>query len=60
MQLALPAESIEGRVARAGLDAVAAGRVICVPGAPYKAVTGLMKVVPRRVIRAAVKAISRP
>jgi uncharacterized protein len=49
-----------GRVARAGLDAVAAGRVICVPGAPYKAVTGLMKIVPRRVIRAAVTAIQRP
>jgi uncharacterized protein len=49
-----------GRVARAGLDAVAAGRVICVPGAPYKAVTGLLKVVPRRVIRAAVKARPRP
>jgi len=49
-----------GRVARAGLDAVAAGRVICVPGAPYKAVTGLTKIVPRRVIRAAAKAMQRP
>jgi hypothetical protein len=47
-------------VARAGLDAVAAGRVICVPGAPYQAVTGLLKAVPRRVIRAAVKARPRP
>src|SRR5712691_1319440 len=49
-----------GRVARAGLDAVAAGRVICVPGAPYKAVTALTKIVPRRVIRAAAKALQRP
>jgi uncharacterized protein len=49
-----------GRVARAGLDAVAAGRVICVPGAQYKAVVPLAKIVPRRAIRFVVKAMQRP
>jgi uncharacterized protein len=34
-----------GRVAQAGLDAVAAGRLIPVPGARYKAVAGLARVV---------------
>jgi short-subunit dehydrogenase len=49
-----------GRVARAGLDAVAAGRVICVPGAQYKVVVPLAKLVPRAAIRLVVKAMQRP
>jgi short-subunit dehydrogenase len=49
-----------GRVARAGLDAVASGRVICVPGAQYKAVVPLAKIVPRRAIRSVMKAMRRP
>ncbi len=49
-----------GPVARAGLDAVAAGRVICVPGAQYKAVVPLARIVPRRAIRSVMKAMRRP
>jgi uncharacterized protein len=49
-----------GRVARAGLDAVAAGRVICVPGAQYKAVVPLTKIVPRRAIRFVLRSMQRP
>jgi short-subunit dehydrogenase len=48
-----------GKVARAGLDAVAAGRPICVPGAQYKAIVPLTKIVPRRAIRSVVKAMRR-
>jgi short-subunit dehydrogenase len=47
------------RVARAGLDAVAAGRPLCVPGAQYQAVTGLSRIVPRRAIRYAMKTARR-
>jgi uncharacterized protein len=39
-------------VARAGLDAVAAGRPISVPGAQYKAAMPLTKLVPRSLLRA--------
>jgi len=47
------------RVARAGLDAVAAGRPLCVPGLQYQAVTGLSRIVPRRAIRYAMKSARR-
>jgi len=59
---ALPAFALldASRVARAGLDAVAAGRVICVPGAQYKVVVPLAKLVPRRAIRSVLKAMQRP
>lgn len=40
-------------VARAGLDAVAAGRALCVPGAQYKAALPALKIMPRTVLRAA-------
>lgn len=48
------------KVARAGLDAVASGRVICVPGAQYKSLVPLAKIVPRRAIRSVMKAMRRP
>ncbi|MFA1549581.1 SDR family NAD(P)-dependent oxidoreductase [Actinomadura chokoriensis] len=41
-------------VARAGLDAVAAGRALCVPGMQYKAALPALKLVPRPLLRAAV------
>jgi len=47
------------RVARAGLDAVAAGRPVSVPGAQYKAIAGLAGVAPRRILRTAGKALRR-
>ncbi|MGK5551798.1 SDR family NAD(P)-dependent oxidoreductase [Actinomadura kijaniata] len=40
-------------VARAGLDAVAAGRALCVPGAQYKAALPALKIMPRTLLRAA-------
>ncbi|MFC9972198.1 SDR family NAD(P)-dependent oxidoreductase [Spirillospora sp. NPDC127200] len=40
-------------VARAGLDAVSAGRALCVPGAQYKAALPALKIMPRTVLRAA-------
>ncbi|GAA1530322.1 SDR family oxidoreductase [Actinomadura kijaniata] len=40
-------------VARAGLDAVAAGRALCVPGAQYKAALPALKILPRALLRAA-------
>ena len=48
-----------GKVARAGLDAVAAGRPAVVPGAQYKVVTSLARIVPRRMLRIAGKASRR-
>lgn len=41
-------------VARAGLDAVAAGRALSVPGVQYKAALPALKLVPRPLLRAAV------
>lgn len=40
-------------VAEAGLDAVSAGRALCVPGAQYKAVLPALRVMPRPLLRAA-------
>ncbi|MFC5746802.1 SDR family NAD(P)-dependent oxidoreductase [Actinomadura rugatobispora] len=40
-------------VARAGLDAVAAGRALCVPGAQYKAALPALRMMPRPLLRAA-------
>ena len=47
------------QVAKAGLDAVAAGRVLAVPGAQYKSAVSLTRVVPRAVVRSAVAAVRR-
>ncbi|MEO3827193.1 SDR family oxidoreductase [Actinomadura sp. B10D3] len=41
-------------VARAGLEAVSAGRALCVPGVQYKAALPALKLVPRPLLRAAV------
>ncbi|GAA4228511.1 SDR family oxidoreductase [Actinomadura meridiana] len=41
-------------VARAGLDAVAAGRALCIPGVQYKAAFPALRLVPRPLLRAAV------
>ena len=49
-----------GPVARAGLAAVAAGRPVCIPGPVYKTVVPLTRLVPRRLFRAAVRAVGRP
>lgn len=38
-------------VARAGLDAVSAGRAVCVPGVHYKAAAGAFKLAPRALLR---------
>ncbi|MBG6087635.1 SDR family NAD(P)-dependent oxidoreductase [Actinomadura viridis] len=40
-------------VARAGLEAVAAGRALCVPGAQYKAALPALRMAPRGLLRAA-------
>ncbi|REE98938.1 SDR family NAD(P)-dependent oxidoreductase [Thermomonospora umbrina] len=40
-------------VARAGLDAVAAGRALCVPGAQYKAMIPALRLAPRALLRSA-------
>jgi short-subunit dehydrogenase len=40
-------------VAEAGLDAVSAGRALCVPGAQYKAVLPALRMMPRPLLRAA-------
>jgi short-subunit dehydrogenase len=39
-------------VARAGLDAVEHGRLVCVPGAHWRALNGLVNVIPRPLVRA--------
>ncbi|MEU8802067.1 SDR family oxidoreductase [Spirillospora sp. NPDC048819] len=41
-------------VASAGLDAVSAGRALCIPGMQYKAAFPALKLVPRPLLRAAV------
>ena len=46
-------------VARAGLDAVAAGRALCIPGVQYKAAFPALKLVPRPLLRAAVSRMWR-
>lgn len=38
-------------VAQAGLDAVSAGRAVCVPGLPYKAAMPALKLAPRSLLR---------
>lgn len=39
-------------VARAGVDAVERGRLVCVPGVPWKALSGLTQALPRPTVRA--------
>ncbi|HEY8478835.1 MAG TPA: SDR family oxidoreductase [Spirillospora sp.] len=46
-------------VARAGLDAVAAGRALCIPGVQYKAAFPALKLVPRPLLRTAVSRMWR-
>jgi uncharacterized protein len=47
------------KVAAAGLEAVAAGRVLAVPGAQYKSALSLTRVIPRAVVRSAATAVRR-
>jgi uncharacterized protein len=47
------------KVAAAGLEAVAAGRVLSVPGAQYKSALSLTRVIPRAVVRSAATAVRR-
>ncbi|MGH3242840.1 MAG: SDR family NAD(P)-dependent oxidoreductase [Spirillospora sp.] len=44
-------------VARAGLDAVATGRALCIPGVQYKAAFPALRLVPRPLLRAAVNRV---
>lgn len=44
-------------VARAGLDAVSAGRALCIPGVQYKAAFPALRLVPRPLLRAAVNRV---
>jgi uncharacterized protein len=44
-------------VARAGLDAVEHGRLICVPGLHWRAINGVVNVLPRPLIRALVSRV---
>ncbi|MBW8484473.1 SDR family oxidoreductase [Actinomadura sp. PM05-2] len=46
-------------VAAAGLDAVAAGRALCVPGLQYKAALPALRVLPRPLLRAAATRVWR-
>ena len=47
------------KVAAAGLEAVAAGRVLSVPGAQYKSALSLTRMVPRALVRSAATAVRR-
>ncbi len=42
-----------GRVARAGIEAVSAGRAVAIPGAQYQAATAAARLLPRGAVRAA-------
>ncbi|WUH97023.1 SDR family oxidoreductase [Spirillospora sp. NBC_00431] len=44
-------------VAKAGLDAVATGRALCIPGVQYKAAFPALRLVPRPLLRAAVNRV---
>ncbi|TYB43227.1 SDR family NAD(P)-dependent oxidoreductase [Actinomadura chibensis] len=44
-------------VARAGLEAVSAGRALCIPGVQYKAAFPALRLVPRPLLRAAVNRV---
>ena len=49
-----------GDVARAGLDAVAEGRAVAVPGAQYKAAASASRLLPRAALRQASRLVWRP
>ena len=48
------------RLVRDCLDDVAKGKVVSVPGAQYKAIVALLRVLPRSLVRSRARTVHRP